>query len=212
MSKQAIIAGVVVIILILGAGFFLMRSKSPKTENETASTSEKINSQAETTGSIKGLLGAGKNVTCKITYPDNSGSGTIYVSGKKFSGDFTMTVDGKTTQGNMLSDGEFMYSWTGTAGMKFKLDAVPSPSASASGQSQGADLDKQVSMNCSNWNVDNSKFTPPADVKFTDFSQMMQTQTQTQGGSTPAGGSQSACSQITDPQAKAACLKAVSGY
>lgn len=215
MNKQVMmIGGAVILIAIVAAGaFFVMSSK--KSTSESMETAEEVEEGgAMSKASIKSLLGAGKNVSCKINYPDNAGSGTVYVTGDNMRSDYMMTVSGKTMEGHMISDGTYMYSWQGTTGMKFKADAVatPSPAAGQTSQQQGADINEEVDMDCDNWSVDNSKFTPPADVTFTDATQMMkQVQEQTQtGGTTPNTSGKSYCDSIADPQAKAACQGA--GY
>ncbi|MEK7581318.1 MAG: hypothetical protein AAB512_03470 [Patescibacteria group bacterium] len=215
MSKQVVIVGgaVVVIAIVAIAGFFMM-SKLTKSSDEIAQKQDSKSQESGTSvskSSIKSLLGGGKNVNCKITYPENGGSGNIYVSDKKFRGDFVTSVGGKSTETHVISDGEFMYSWYGTTGTKFKVDAVGAPSPAASAQPQSADLDKQVDMDCSSWGVDGSKFTVPTDVKFTDLSEMMKTQQSAPtGGAAPATSGKSYCDAISDAQAKAACKS--SGY
>lgn len=214
MNKQMMmIAAVIVALIAVAAGaFFVMSSK--KSTSGSMTSIEGTPAESASKASIKSLLGAGKNVTCEISYPDNGGSGTVYVAGEKMRSDYMMTVSGKTMEGHMISDGAYMYSWQGTTGMKFKADAVatPTPAAGSQTQQQGADIDQEVDMDCGNWSVDNSKFTPPTDVTFTDATQMMmqtQQQTQTSGSGAPKIDS-SYCDSIADPQAKAACMGA--GY
>lgn len=211
MSKQnMMIAGAVIVIIIIALlGYFLMSNKSTSSTDSISADSKETNDSAVSKSSVNSLLGTGKNVTCKITYPDNGGSGSIYVSDKKFSGEFSFTSGGKTTQTSVINDGDYMYSWYGTTGMKFKASSTTAPSPASGTGGQSADLDKQVDMNCSAWTADNSKFVPPADVQFTDYTEMMQ-KTQTGASGAPKMDS-SYCNQLTDPQAKAACVSAISG-
>ena len=85
-----IAAVVVIILLLLGGGFYLMNSKSQKTVSvsptPTAVAKEKAPETNSITGTLKEIFTGGKTQTCTITYPDNTGSGTIFVSGKKFGG------------------------------------------------------------------------------------------------------------------------------
>ncbi len=209
-KKNLLIAGAVVVLLILvGAGYMVMSKSSKGSATESAVSTDTAQEQSgvsATKESIKSLFSAGKSVTCTVTYPDNGGGGTMYIADKKMRGDFsTKDSGGKQIESHMILDGDTSYSWMGTQGVKMKIDASVAASPATGTTQQAADLDKQQDMNCSSWSVDNSKFAIPADVKFMDvsgFTQQTQTQTQTQ-----TGGS-SACNAITDPTAKAACITA----
>ena len=200
MSKQVgIIIGIIAVIVIGGAAFAYMQfaNKSTQPQESVSITQEKASQSAstQTRNSIKSLLGVGRNATCKISYPDGTTSGTIYVADNKIRGDFNLTTpDNKQMESHMIQDGQFSYFWTGTTGTKIKIDTSTTQTSPAAGQQQGTDFDKEVDMDCSSGSIDSSKFTLPADVKFTDLSQAIQT---------PA----SVCNAITDPQAKTACLK-----
>ncbi|HEY5600776.1 MAG TPA: hypothetical protein VIK81_01670 [Patescibacteria group bacterium] len=206
----ALIAAVVgIIVAVLVGGYFVMNKKSSETSPTTGTTSTSQDSQdsGSTKGSLKSLLGSNKNQTCSISYPDGSGEGTVYVSGNKMRGDFTMTAEGKSYDGHMISDGDYFYSWSSQMpqGMKMKMDDVPDSSDQSS---QGSvDLDSQVDLNCSSWRVDNSKFEVPSDVTFTEFNLPAATAAPTTGAGT---GQTSICDSITDPTAKVACQQA--GY
>lgn len=210
MSKQMqIIIGVAVAALVIGVLAFTQLKKSPQSPQPSVTQEQPAASASTTTGSIKSLLGIGKNQTCKVTYPDGKGKGTIYIADKKMRGDFTMTVNSKETESHMIQDGDVTYFWSGTQGTKMKIDESLKASASptAGGQSQGADLNKDVDMKCSSWSVDNSMFTAPSDVKFTDLSETMMKMPQNKTGGSSTSPS-SYCDQITDPAAKAACIPA----
>lgn len=208
----AIIAGTVGLIIVLFvAGYFAMNKKSAQNpQNPETATSQEATSDAQTKGSIKSLLSAGKNQTCTIKYPqaDQMGQGTVYVSASKVRGDFLFTSEGKAFDSHMIQDGEFMYSWSSasTQGTKMKtsdLEKVqPSPT---SGQ---VDLNSEVNLDCSAWSVDNAKFSPPSNITFTDITQSMNQSQQSPTTQTKTGGS--VCNQITDPAAKAACLQQLS--
>lgn len=214
-----LVAGAAIIIVVLAALGFLMMNNS-KSQNEAVAPIQNIqNQEMSTTSSLKSLLGVGKNVKCDIIYTDEKGKGTVYVSDKKFRGDFDVTVSGAPeVMTHMIQDGQYAYMWTegSSQGTKFNVEDYESDtSASPAPQNQGADLNKDVNMKCSSWNVDSSIFTPPSGVQFQDMSTLMQ---KTQQGQQPQTGGSSApkmdssyCSQITDEAAKAACVKAASG-
>ena len=103
---------------------YLVKSAKTPAVKETANTQT---AKPETTNSLKGtilgLLSGGKNVNCQVTYPENKGTGSVYVSDKKFAGDFTMKgADGKETTAHMISDGTFMYAWSSGIAMGIKMN------------------------------------------------------------------------------------------
>lgn len=209
-NQVKIIVAIVVIAALLGIVAFTQLGKSSKSPQQANVAQETKSTETSAKGSLKSLLGLGKNVNCTFTYPDAGSTGTVYVSGQKMRGDFNMMVEGKQMESHMIQDGTYAYSWTGSQGAKFKIDQNLKASPVSGGQQQSVDLEKEVDYKCSPWSADNSKFTVPTDVKFVDMSEMMK-QVPAQTGNTP-GGQQSACDQITDPAAKAQCVKALGGY
>ena len=168
-------------------------------------------------GSIKSLIGAGKNVTCAIRN-EGGGSSTIYVSGNSMRGDFDSNVDSKSVVSHMIQEGDYAYIWTdgATEGSKMNIKAMQETAANASTtkqttQSTNTDIDKEVDMKCSAWSVDTSKFTPPSDVAFTDLSVMMDKMAPGAGGNAASKLDSSYCNAIPDAQAKADCISALSG-
>lgn len=217
-KNTPLIAGAIVIIIaVLVGGYLVMNKKSTGTsqESSTASQDQKSKDSGSVKNSIKSLLAGGKNVSCSVRYPmgETSLEGKVYVSANKMRGDYATTIDGKVMETHMISDGTYSYSWSsGTPqGVKMKIDEAQTAASPVAGQQQQVDIDQQVDMDCASWGVDNSMFTPPADVKFMDLSSI------TKPVSSPANqGTQqlkqdsSVCDQITDPAAKAACQG--SGY
>lgn len=210
---QLAIAAVIVVLLILAGAFYVL-GKSKKTQTETPASQATEAPESEQSGSIKSLLSMGKNVACDVSYDmdQNKTSGKVYVSGGKMSGDFSITTaDGKTMDTHMIQDETYIYSWSSIApqGTKMKIEAADaSPTAAPSGQPASLNVDQQVKYKCSPWSVDSSKFTPPSNVQFMDISAVTKTpavQTQPQSG---GNSSSSYCDQLTDPQAKAACVAA----
>jgi hypothetical protein len=216
MSRNMMIGIAVVVIAVAGIGAYMAFGRGNKavTSNTAQSATSSGNSMMQ--GSIQSLLGAGKNVTCDITYTDGKGSGTIYVSSNKFRGDFNTTTNGKTYMSHMISDGTTAYVWSdnSTDGTKMNIaETKKMASGSAQTNTQATDLNAKVAMKCSAWAVDNSKLTPPANIKFTDISAMMnKAMTPAGGNSGTAPNASSYCNSITDPQAKAACVSAMSGH
>jgi len=215
MPKQAPIIIAVALIIIIAAGAYLVlgkKSQAPQTSSTNTATEQKTEDSGSVKSSIKSLLAGGKNVSCTVKYPtaQESTEGTIYVSGKKMSGDFKMMVEGKSVENHMITDETYSYSWSSMApqGVKMKIDQEQNSNASpTSGQ---VDVNSEVDMKCSPWGVDNSKFTPPTNITFMDLSQMMKPAASPASQTTNQTQRTSVCDSITDPQAKAACKS--SGY
>lgn len=211
-KKAGLVIGAIVIIVVLIA-FFMMQKTNPSTSSQSVNETQKVTESESlgsvTKGSIASLLAAGKNVTCAMTYPDGKGSGTIYVSGKKMRGDFTVIMDAsKEYKSSMIQDGEYAYMWSDLdkKGTKFKVSGIPTPTPATTPKTDTVDINQEVDMNCSTWGVDPSKFVVPTDVQFTDMSAMMEN---IQGQGTMKDSQKSACDSIADPQAKAACQSAL---
>ncbi|OGD84423.1 hypothetical protein A2165_00660 [Candidatus Curtissbacteria bacterium RBG_13_40_7] len=212
-----IAAAVIIIIAVAAAALFFQLKKSSKPSGETPASQMMEEQTARTTSgsSIRDLLGFGNNVTCTITYPSENGEtkGTVYVaSDERLRGDFTSNMEDKEIDSHMIQDGTYSYIWSSSSpqGTKMKLEDISSrQSPGPESQNQNIDLDQKVDYQCSPWSVDNSKFVPPADIEFIDFtSTMMQMQDQT---NTTNQSQKAICDTITDPQAKAACLEATGG-
>lgn len=203
--------GAVVVVALVGLFAFMNKGGKPSPSSSNVALEDQ--GESMTKGSIKSLLGAGKSVTCEINYTDGKGKGTVYVDGKKFRGDFNVTVqDQPSVVSHMVSDGQMTFIWTegSNQGTKMKLDAEAQTAASPSAQQQSTDLDKELDMKCSSWTVDNSKFEVPGTVTFTDVSAMIQKMQAAPSGAGVAKPDSSACDGITDADAKAACVAATS--
>jgi hypothetical protein len=222
-NKWLIIAAVIVLVVLIGGGAYLMMSSKtkPETKTQTPTANTQTAKPQQTTNSLKGtiigLLSGGKNVNCQVTYPDNKGTGAVYVSDKKFAGDFTMKgTDGKETTGHMISDGTYMYVWSSGMPMGIKMSLEAAKNAAQNAQTnQSVDINQEVGLNCSPWAPDSSKFALPTSITFRDMSQLLQqVQPQTTGTVAPQTGTgtgTSPCDQITNPTAKAACVNALQG-
>lgn len=206
----------IIVLLLVGGGvlaFTQMQKPVVAPTSQDPSVAENSQSDQKNRGTIQSLISAGKNVVCEINMPEQKSSGTTYVVGNKVRGDFTVNLDesGKPMMSHMISDGEYMYMWTDGVdqGTKFKIDAVSAnPSALPSSAPKTANLNQEVDLNCSDWAVDNTKFNVPANIKFTDMSQLMNNAVKSNGSTAPKI-DPSLCDELTDPTAKAACLRAL---
>lgn len=208
MNKKVL---VIVILLILGAaGYFgytkFMGKSLPGTSSESGGMK-----------SLKDLLSAGVAQKCTFATTSESGSseGTTYVSGGKVRGDFTTTTSGKTTISHMISDGKTSYVWTEGEKNGFKMtipESTTEPSTgnadSSTSTSSEADLNQKADYKCSGWVADTSYFTPPANVTFTDFSQIYNPASPQTGKTTGTSSQCSYCNSLTGDD-KTQCLTAL---
>lgn len=213
MSRQMMIIGAVIaLVVIFGVGAFLhWKSKTPSSETQMVNQQTPVPQEATAKGTIQSLIKAGKTVSCEVALPNQSGKGITYVSGNKMKSDFVMKIQDKEMTSHMLSDGENMYMWSdGTPqGTKFKIDPnSPLPSTRPSGQLQEANLESEVDLKCSPWSMDASKFSVPTNIQFTDLSSSMNNMMKSKSSAMPKTDS-SMCNQISDPEGKASCLKAL---
>lgn len=168
MQKNVIIAVVAVAVLGGGAFFFLQSQKSATQQNNVVT-------------SIKDALSKSASLECTYTDEEGRQSKTFMKNGAVRS-DFT----GKTTEdtGSAIITAKKMYMWNANKeGFMMDIPEV-TPSAESTTEtdtnSQNAQKDEimkdleQYKESCKAAVVSDSLFTPPSDVKFTDYSQMMQ--------------------------------------
>ena len=170
MNKKIIISIAVIVLLLLAAGIYVMSGK------KSATTDPQINKVQETEQSfptsLKELLTAGipQKCTFKDLIDEVNTEGTTYVASGKMRGDFSTTIEGKTTTGHTVYDGTTSYVWMDGNSTGFKMDIDPNETTSSESETQqGLDLNKTIDYNCSAWLPDQSLFTPPDDVTFTAF-------------------------------------------
>ena len=179
MSKKLLL---VALAIIVAAGFAGCAKKSDQltltigdSKTDNAAAIEKFS------GSMNDLIASGKTVKCdyEVTLKDLKQKSTIYVDGKKMRLEGVMTAAGqKDTTMHMIVDEQYNYIWSDDAtSMAIKMKTVDvnanTDKSAASGDNSKVDMDMKLEMNCENWTSDAAEFTPPANVKFTDFSEMM---------------------------------------
>lgn len=210
--NSKVIAVVVGLVLLLGAGgIFLYSKNSPSTNTSSTNPEPTKAQQSSAQSSLADLLLGGKNQTCTFSSKVTEGTsteGTVYLSGTKMRGDITNTSkDGKVSMFYMIRDGDTTYIWGSSlpTGIKMTLSAddLKNNTGDAS-KYAGTFSSVKSDYKCSGWSVDSSKFTVPTNVKFTDVSSMMMHESPT-GTSGYQPGAGYSCAGITDPTAKAAC-------
>jgi hypothetical protein len=178
---------------LLGVGVLILGGCGPTAPTVKVEPTITPTPKTETAkAALKDLLAGGKDQQCTWTTVENGSnvSGTMYISGKKFRQDRNIT-DPKTqavTQSYNLSDGESVYTWggtLGTRGIKVSLTTIESVVTGTPSQtpSQVNDvLNQQYQYQCQPWTPDNSQFTPPTEVIFSDMSNLLKNIQQKFGG------------------------------
>lgn len=122
-------------------------------------------------GSINDLIERGGDYECDFTHSTDvsDSAGTVFISGKKMRGDFSSTTKiaaNIKVESHMISDGEFLYNWSSAMPTGFKT-VINKIENTVTSESAGPDYNQKLEYNCKIWNVDDSKFMIPSDVKFT---------------------------------------------
>ena len=157
------------------------------TENQAGEDKTTPTEQSQSS-SLRDLLAMGQNQKCTVStsaVDETDGTktdtqGTIYISGKKMAQEVIVTSTDKempSVNMSMVSDGTYMYTWNPQKkdqGMKLKITESEGTTETKGNTAKGAvNFDEKVNVKCSPWIVDNSKFTVPTDVNFTDLSEVM---------------------------------------
>lgn len=180
MNKNIVIALTVIVLLLIGGGVFLMnrQSSSPASDQSTLSPQSPQNTTTATqTTSLKNLMASKGSQQCTFNDTEMGSSGTMYISGNKMRGDFSSTIDNRTTTSHMISEGENAYVWMDDqkSGFKVSLKSMEGLNAKVNTNApQAVDINKQMDYQCSTWTVDASLFAAPTDVQFQDMSAMVE--------------------------------------
>ncbi len=139
---------------------------------ESGSTTPVAINDSKFSGSMAELASRGGNHKCTFdqTTEVSHSTGTVLISGAKLRGDFVSevkAVTGMKVESHMISDGQFIYTWSSMMpqGMKFAVSANVVGSSTTSGTvAFGQTLD----YDCQSWIVDESVFTLPDGITFTE--------------------------------------------
>lgn len=182
-KKILILVAIFALLLIAGGAFWFMTKKAPV--NQTATTNSESSSEmtkvVPTTApakSLRSLLTAGIAQKCTFTSgtEGDSNSGTMYISNGKIRGEYSTKVEGETQNLSMIVDGNTTYLWGGETETGYKMTIDPSTTVKPGEKPRElsfVDPDQDLNYNCTPWIVDATQFTLPANIKFSDFSNMI---------------------------------------
>ncbi len=177
MNTNAVIGGLVAVALVGGGAWYFTTQQNPRTE-----TTENTNEENQATGtqsmsgsgSFASILAWGGSYQCETTtsVDGTQSSGTVYFADGKMRGDFTSLAQGQTMQSSFIHADGYMYTWSSGVAQGFKM-RIPEGGANSDTNTQGTfDVNQNVSYNCSNWSVDQSKFAVPTSVQFMEPGKM----------------------------------------
>lgn len=173
-------------VILATAGFLIVRSAVKtddvaleETDQSPVATAPETDSTEEVSvfnGSVKDLMARGGNHKCTFTQEvENSKStGTVYISGMKMRGDFNSSVSAGGANmdiaSHMISDGEFMYTWSSMMPTGFKMKiADTSATATVTPTQQSFDSNQKLEYTCVAWAVDETQFALPTTVTFKEM-------------------------------------------
>ncbi len=204
MNSKMLIVGAIALILIAGAGFFVLNSKQTTSNNPpTPSQPTPVPTNINNFSSIKDALT--KSVSLECSFVDEQGKQTkSYIKNGAVRVDFT----GKTSEqsGSTIMKDKKMYFWNTSQKTGFMMEltdaqmkgeAIPTTTKSTGTPPQGQNTVETLEKykdSCKPAVVSDSLFTPPADIKFTDYSQILKTPT----GTTSSGSGSINQQQIQD--------------
>lgn len=189
MKKQFILTG-----LVFGS-LFLAGCKAKTPETSTPTTTQTATSEGGSlTDNMKSWADAvkiGGGLRCTFTNTKTNQTSNYVAKGKKMrmSG-YVMSNDPSLPTGEMLSDANYMYIWDPVKKEGFKM-ALPSEEEIAAAADKANETvkdtpdftsedgiremeEKGYTMDCSPGVISDSEFVPPTDVKFQDYSSLVQ--------------------------------------
>ncbi len=222
--KNIIIVIVALLLVSFVAWRFVLPKVAPDAMQKGADTAtdgtmvDKADAGDTVKGTLFDILNLGKSTKCvgSVDMGDGKVSTTVYASGKKsYSENIVETEDGEFKT-YAVFDGEWMYSW-GDMGIasKMKIDELADLNKPAEEIEEDADMAEDLAMpedyeyKCTPWLADPSKFNPPADIEFVDWTETLKgfSEAAEKGDmdSLKESGC-AACNMLQDDAAKADCM------
>jgi hypothetical protein len=177
-------------------------------------------------GSIEDLMSKKKNIRCELSVKsgDDVVSGTTYISGTKARSDYKSKMGEQTVTSHMISDGTWLYTWTEEypdQAIKMNIKDMEAVSGEAEAQKAGLEnYQENFDYNCYGWVKNDAVFTPPSNIKFIDYSEMMKSLQGLLGnpgvgddgpgvGNADSGSMCAVCDSVPDASAKDSCRKSL---
>lgn len=166
MNKKILywIGGLIVIVLLVA---WMFAGKSTKAPNEVAA---KVAKQT-----AHDLITSGVTQTCTFsiaaTATSSSLTGTVYMESGKMRGDFVKTdLTNKVTNAHMIIIDGVDYLWSDSLSNGVKMDETLAFNSTTLSEKVGIDMNQPTMYSCTSQIPDQSQFTLPTNIKFTDVS------------------------------------------
>lgn len=176
MNKKVL--AVVVVLLLFAAGYFLMNKSGSNGGSLVTGTQTQPGKLSFT--SIQDALSRSLSLECTFT-DDNGRQTKTYMKAGAVRTDFTGSKAEES--GSMILKDKKMYSWNDTTKQGFMMQVpdlkITPTQNSKTGAGKGTNPADALAMiekyksSCKPGTVADSLFTPPAEIKFTDYSNMM---------------------------------------
>src|SRR5574342_455888 len=155
---------------ILVLMLFLIACAKPAVEQSTTEVVEKEEVAVEAEAvDMATAMKLGKSVKCVSQQADQTA--TIYMKGSQ------MRMDTMPADAHGIYTSDKMYTWKGNQGMMMNMEDVKRMAEEAGHparpKTQEEIIASQSNVKCESASVDESMFTPPADVKFQDMGEML---------------------------------------
>lgn len=169
-NKNLIIVSAIVILLLLAGGFFIFSKK----DSNTVLKEDSNNKEVSKTVSLAEIIAQNVPQKCTLEYTDGETriATEMWIKGNKFKQISTNQMPQiGTKEYNMISDGEYIYTWDGTTkkGSKMKIEETQAQDIETSDQNVNLDWETKFDYNCSPSLISDSDLTPPSDIDFVDI-------------------------------------------
>lgn len=186
MSKTMIVVLVVGVIIV--GGYFIM-SKNKIKDSVLTENTETVNTGAEMT-TKEAEQPTGKKMAFSQFIKQDSGSykcevkqymsdfensGTVYINKGNIRGDFSTVAEGQKMDSSFIQKDGYTYNWSSAApNMGVKIAVTTNTESGTDAQMQGTyswDAKQIGDYTCQEWVADESKFSVPTSVTFTEIKQ-----------------------------------------
>lgn len=164
----ASVAGVALI--AAGVWFWLIQPNMPNPNANIAGAGQEINLTDAT--SIEQAIAANGSFAC--TWNDKEGVATFYIASEdKMRADYESDNPQDASGGMIIADG-YIYNWDISTKEGFKMPHNPAVDIEDDEflPSFDENAEQDEDYKCYHWSVDNSKFMPPSDIEFLDYTDM----------------------------------------
>lgn len=173
-KAYSIVIGLMVLTVIITSTLFMMLGRPNLPRAEVVAFSDFAKNGLESAGNF---ITSNMTLMCNVRIGDGAtpDEGVVYLSEGKVRADMTTTSkDGMPSHGSLINDSHYIYTWIADVpDSGLRQEAAPSWNILKTA-TQMYNSGTHMSYSCQPWKRDGSKFYPPDDVSFRDFSAVTQ--------------------------------------